>query len=500
MAERYELDGLALETPGFLPFDHGFHHEFFLLPMNRWAGWLLGLCFSEGTIAAAEARGIDAERLRWQACAALDAFFARPEPVPDRVAAEWWIADLIADPEWAVFLSWRCQLVADLVAEVRAALPKETKLAVIPTVQRPSAAAWSEGSDLRLLAEAADTLEVPAYEASAAAVALDAGDVRRRAGAGARISYILRPAHPDLAERRGDRGGRPRAEGGRALRHRVLQLRPCRARRPGARARGARRAGGGAMMRYLGKAALVTGGGGGIGGAIAERLAFEGAAVGVLDRRGEAAAQVAARIEGGGGKACALTAEITDPDSVAAALTTMTETLGAPDVLVNNAAWALKGDLESTALADWRAEIEIDLDGQFVCAKAVLPGMVARGAGAIVNIGSVNGLMALGNPAYSAAKAGLLSFTRSLAVEYGPRASAPTWSRPARWRRTSRPGASGARRTRRFSSSSPAGIPWAGSAGPRTSPQPWPSSRPTRRPSSTAPTWWSTAALRPGSR
>ena len=175
------------------------------------------------------------------------------------------------------------------------------------------------------------------------------------------------------------------------------------------------------MMRFAGKAALVTGGGGGIGGAICRRLADEGAAVGVLDRRGEAAAQVAARIEGGGGKACALTAEITDPASVDAALMTMTDAFGAPDVLVNNAAWALKGDLESTALADWRAEIEIDLDGQFVCAKAVLPGMVARGAGAIVNIGSVNGLMALGNPAYSAAKAGLLSFTRSLAVEYGPK-------------------------------------------------------------------------------
>ena len=179
------------------------------------------------------------------------------------------------------------------------------------------------------------------------------------------------------------------------------------------------------MMRYLGKAALVTGGGGGIGGAIAERLAFEGAAVGVLDRRGDAAAEVATRVEGGGGRAVPLTAEVTDPDSVAAALAQMAETLGAPlgapDVLVNNAAWAVKGDLESTALADWQAELAIDLDGQFVCAKAVLPGMVARGSGAIVNIGSVNGLMALGNPAYSAAKAGLLSFTRSLAVEYGPK-------------------------------------------------------------------------------
>ena len=132
--------------------------------------------------------------------------------MPDHVAAEWWIADLIADPEWAVFLSWRCQLVADLVAEVREALPKETRLAVIPTVQRPTAAAWSEGTDLRLLAEVADTLEVPAYEASAAAVALDASDVRRRAGADARISYILRPAHPDLAN------GAEIAEAVRALR------------------------------------------------------------------------------------------------------------------------------------------------------------------------------------------------------------------------------------------------------------------------------------------
>ena len=175
------------------------------------------------------------------------------------------------------------------------------------------------------------------------------------------------------------------------------------------------------MMRFQRKAALVTGGGGGIGSAIALRLAEEGASIGVLDRRGDAAAGVAARVEAAGGRAIALAAEITDPDSVAAALTQMTDAIGAPDVLVNNAAWAVKGDLESTALADWQAELQIDLDGQFVCAKAVLPGMVACGAGAIVNIGSVNGLVALGNPAYSAAKAGLLSFTRSLAVEYGPK-------------------------------------------------------------------------------
>lgn len=175
------------------------------------------------------------------------------------------------------------------------------------------------------------------------------------------------------------------------------------------------------MTRYEGKAALVTGGAGGIGGAIARRLVEEGAAVGVLDQRGKEAAATAAAIQAAGGRALALTADIADSASVEAALAAMTGALGAPDVLVNNAAFAIKGDLENTALADWRAEIEIDLDGQFICAKAVLPGMVARGHGAIVNIGSVNGLMALGNPAYSAAKAGLLAFTRSLAVEYGPK-------------------------------------------------------------------------------
>ena len=111
------------------------------------------------------------------------------------------------------------------------------------------------------------------------------------------------------------------------------------------------------------------------------RLAEEGAAIGVLDRKPDAAADVAARVEAAGGRALALVAEITDPDSVAAALTQMTDAIGAPDVLVNNAAWAAKGDVESTELADWQAEIQVDLDGQFVCVKAVLPGMVARGAG-----------------------------------------------------------------------------------------------------------------------
>jgi hypothetical protein len=79
-------------------------------------------------------------------------------------------------------------------------VPEQTELAVIPTVQRPTAASWFEGSDLKRLAEVADVLEIPAYEPSAEAVAVDAGDVRRRAGADAKLNFILRPTYPDLAD------------------------------------------------------------------------------------------------------------------------------------------------------------------------------------------------------------------------------------------------------------------------------------------------------------
>jgi meso-butanediol dehydrogenase/(S,S)-butanediol dehydrogenase/diacetyl reductase len=90
-------------------------------------------------------------------------------------------------------------------------------------------------------------------------------------------------------------------------------------------------------------------------------------------------------------------------------------------VLVNNAARALKGNLEQTTPEDWASELAGTLSGAFLMTRLVLPGMAERGRGTIVNVGSVNGLLALGNPGYSAAKAGLLNFTKALAIEYGPR-------------------------------------------------------------------------------
>jgi NAD(P)-dependent dehydrogenase (short-subunit alcohol dehydrogenase family) len=172
-------------------------------------------------------------------------------------------------------------------------------------------------------------------------------------------------------------------------------------------------------VRYADKVVLITGAGRGIGRATALRLAGEGASLAVLDRDGAAAEEAAGAVREAGREALALCADITDQAALEGVLARVEETFGRIDVLVNNAARALKGNLEQTTPEDWLAEIAGTLNGAYFTTRLVLPGMVARRAGAIVNVGSVNGLIALGNPGYSAAKAGLLNFTRALATEYG---------------------------------------------------------------------------------
>jgi meso-butanediol dehydrogenase/(S,S)-butanediol dehydrogenase/diacetyl reductase len=175
------------------------------------------------------------------------------------------------------------------------------------------------------------------------------------------------------------------------------------------------------MKRYAGKVALITGAGRGIGRATAERLACEGASLAILDRDGPAAEEAVRDLQRTGARAIALEADITDSAAVAAALEATLTAFARIDVLVNNAARALKGNLAQTEPEDWQSELDGTLTGAFLVTRAVLAPMLKAGRGAIVNIGSVNGLLALGNPGYSAAKAGLLNFTRSLATEYGPK-------------------------------------------------------------------------------
>jgi len=172
-------------------------------------------------------------------------------------------------------------------------------------------------------------------------------------------------------------------------------------------------------MRFDDKVVLITGAGSGIGRVMAGMFAAEGARVAVLDQDGDAARQSAEAIEKRHGVAFAVAADVTDATEVAAAVAAVEEHLGGLDVLVNNAAVCVAEDLVDSAPEVWDRDVAVVLRGTYLCTRAAVPRLAARGGGAVVNIVSVNGLTALGNDAYSAAKAGVISMTRAVAVKHG---------------------------------------------------------------------------------
>jgi meso-butanediol dehydrogenase/(S,S)-butanediol dehydrogenase/diacetyl reductase len=191
-------------------------------------------------------------------------------------------------------------------------------------------------------------------------------------------------------------------------------------------------------MRYVGKTAIVTGGGAGIGRAIAVRLASEGAAVAVMDLRSEDAEDAAENILKAGGRALAVAGDASAQSDVAAAIDRVLGAFGTIDVLVNNVGFAGKATLAECTPEDWDRDFEGTLKTAFLFSRAILPLMVEQRSGAIVNIGSVNGFTYVGNPAYSAAKAGLLNLTQAIAVEYGPHGVRANMVSPGTIRTTSR--------------------------------------------------------------
>ncbi len=173
------------------------------------------------------------------------------------------------------------------------------------------------------------------------------------------------------------------------------------------------------MQRFEDKTVVVTGGGGGIGGATCRRFAREGARVAVLDLNPGAAEAVAARIEAEGGRALALRCDITERASVDAAVAAVLERFGAIDVLVNNAGWDVFRPFAKTEPAQWEKLIAINLTGALHMHHAVLPGMAARKAGRIVNIASDAARVgSSGEAVYAACKGGLVAFTKTIAREH----------------------------------------------------------------------------------
>ncbi|KMS77140.1 oxidoreductase [Streptomyces viridochromogenes] len=169
--------------------------------------------------------------------------------------------------------------------------------------------------------------------------------------------------------------------------------------------------------RFAGYGVLITGAARGIGAATARRFAEEGARVLLTDRDGPEAERAAAELRGQGLAAEGLACDVADRASIEAAVAHAVDTFGSLDVLVNGAACCTPDTplFEDGPDDAWARDLDITLTGTYRCCRAALPHLAATGHGAIVSIGSVNALQDFGNHAYSAAKAGLGSLTRTLA-------------------------------------------------------------------------------------
>lgn len=171
--------------------------------------------------------------------------------------------------------------------------------------------------------------------------------------------------------------------------------------------------------RLTARTAIVTGGGGGIGGATCRRLGMEGANVAVFDLNPEAAGRVAAAIRAAGGVADAFACDITHRGSVDAAVAATVERWGAVDVLVNNVGWDVFKPFTQSQPAEWERLIAINLTGALHLHHAVLPGMVSRRYGRVVNVASDAARVgSSGEAVYAACKGGLVAFSKTIAREH----------------------------------------------------------------------------------
>nr|WP_081841220.1 beta-ketoacyl-ACP reductase [Alicyclobacillus macrosporangiidus] len=174
------------------------------------------------------------------------------------------------------------------------------------------------------------------------------------------------------------------------------------------------------MGKLDGRVAMVTGAARGIGAATAIRLAEEGAKVGVIDLDGATCEGTVAAIRDAGGEAIAIGCNVADNQQVEAAVEQIVSTFGRLDILVNNAGVIRDNLLFKMSEEDWDVVMNVHLKGHFLCSRAAQKYMVQQRYGKIVNVSSTSALGNRGQANYSAAKAGIQGFTKTLAIELGP--------------------------------------------------------------------------------
>jgi len=167
-----------------------------------------------------------------------------------------------------------------------------------------------------------------------------------------------------------------------------------------------------------GRRTLITGAASGIGRATVQRLASEGAVVGILDIDGEGADRIAGELRSTGADAFSFEVDIVDATAVSTAIATFEDEAGPVEALINNAGWDIAGNFAESDPAIWRKVIDINLYGPLNLTRAVLPGMIERQSGRIVSLASDAGRVgSSGEAVYAACKGGIISFSKSVARE-----------------------------------------------------------------------------------
>jgi NAD(P)-dependent dehydrogenase (short-subunit alcohol dehydrogenase family) len=173
------------------------------------------------------------------------------------------------------------------------------------------------------------------------------------------------------------------------------------------------------VTRLAGQSALITGGGTGMGRAIALAFSREGASVTVAGRRIEKLREVVSEVEKQGGQALAVSCDVTQSKNAGRAVQESVARFGRLDVLVNNAGALHVSTVESISEEDWDRIMLVNLKGPFLMSRAALPALRKAGGGSIINIGSILGLIAMkGRAAYGASKGGVTMLTKAMALDY----------------------------------------------------------------------------------
>lgn len=198
VTESYPVAGISIEAPGFTPYAHGYHHEMSFVRQNPWFENYMGLCFCDHCIAAAAKTGVDATALKHRVATQISEFLESDIDIPDDMGRAFWQADLQGDAELSAYLDFRSAQVTSLIAEIRDRVRKDANVAVIPSVARPTAGAWYEGTDLKAISKRTGIIEACFYEPNAGRIAADLFDLKRRVAPGTTIRAILRPSFPDI--------------------------------------------------------------------------------------------------------------------------------------------------------------------------------------------------------------------------------------------------------------------------------------------------------------